>query len=83
MKNSSPKMVLMAVVSTVILAGCGGGGGGGSVADAVAPGVAQNVSAVASYINNLIAGTSENGDQVDVNLLTLAENDVDEPVAVP
>lgn len=81
MKNSSPKMVLMAVVSTVILAGCGGGGG--SVADAVAPGVAQNVSAVASYINNLIAGTSENGDQVDVNLLTLAENDVDEPVAVP
>lgn len=74
------KMVLTALGSTLFLVGCGGGGG--SAADAVTPGMAQNVTAVSSYISNLMAGTSENGDQVDVNLLTLAEDDSDGPVTV-
>lgn len=74
------KVVLATVGSTLLLAGCGGGGG--NAADAVTPGMVQNVTAVSSYISNLIAGTSENGDQVDVNLLTLAEDDADGPVTV-
>lgn len=74
------KMVLATVGSMVLLAGCGGGGG--NAADVVTTGIAQNVTAVSSYISNLIAGTSENGDQLDVNLLTLAEDDADEPVAL-
>lgn len=40
------------------------------------------MTAVVNYINNLITGTSENGDQVDVNLLTLAEDDSDGSIAI-
>lgn len=79
MNKLNARLVLAAVVSTVLLAGCGGGG---SAADTVTPGSPQSVTAVVNYINNLITGTSENGDQVDVNLLTLAEDDSDGSIAI-
>lgn len=80
MNKLNARLVLATVVSTVLLAGCGGGGG--SAADTATPGSPQSVTAVVNYINNLITGTSENGDQVDVNLLTLAEDDSDGPIAI-
>lgn len=82
MNKLNARLVLATVASTVLLAGCGGGGDSDSAADSVTPGSPQTVTAVVSYINNMIAGTSENGDQVDVNALTLAEADADEPVAI-
>lgn len=82
MNKLNPRLVMAAVATTALLAGCGGGGGSDSAAGAVTPGAPQTVTAVVNYINNLITGTSENGDQVDVNLLTLAEDDADEPLAI-
>lgn len=82
MNKLNARLVLATVASTLFLAGCGGGGGSDSAADGVTPGSPQTVTAVVNYINNLITGTSENGDQVDVNSLTLAELDFDEPIAI-
>lgn len=82
MNKLNARLVLATVASTVLLAGCGGGGGSDSAADSVTPSSPQTLTAVVNYINNLITGTSENGDPVDVNALTLAEADADEPVAI-
>ena len=80
MNKLNARLVLATVASTVFLAGCGGGSD--SAVDSVTPGSPQTLTAVVSYINNLIASTSENGDQVDVNSLTLAQDDSDEPIAI-
>ena len=75
---------LATVLVSALLAGCGGGGGGN---DAGAPpaGTPTNLSASAvfTYISNLISGTSESGELVDVNALTLAGDDTASPSALP
>ena len=72
---------LATVLVSALLAGCGGGN------DAGAPpaGTPTNLSASAvfTYISNLISGTSESGELVDVNALTLAGDDTASPSAVP
>ena len=75
MKTLKPKLLLVAVLAAAMLAGCGGGGG-----DA-APDISQSVSALLDFINNLIAGTGENGELTDVNALTLVVDDTGEPAA--
>ena len=77
---------LATVLVSALLAGCGGGGGGGgNDAGAPPPGTPTNLSASAvfTYISNLISGTSESGELVDVNALTLAGDDTASPSAVP
>ena len=75
---------LATVLVSALLAGCGGGGGGN---DAGGPqtGTPTNLSASAvfTYISNLISATSESGELVDVNALTLAGDDTASPSAVP
>ena len=75
MKTLKPKLLLVAVLAAAMVAGCGGGGG-----DA-APDITQSVSALLDFMNNLIAGTGDNGELTDVNALTLAVDDTGEPAA--
>ena len=75
MKTLKPKLLLVAVLAAAMMAGCGGGGGG------AAPDITQSVSALLDFMNNLIAGTGENGELTDVNALTLAVDDTGEPAA--
>ncbi len=72
------KWLLAAALGAALVVGCGGGGGGGG---AVSADISQSVSALLAYANDLIAGTSENGELVDVNALSLAADDGGEPAA--
>ncbi len=75
MKTLKPKLLLVAVLAAAIVAGCGGGGGN------AAEDISQSTSALLDFINNLIAGTGENGELTDVNALTLVADDRGEPAA--
>ena len=78
MKKLNSKWVLSAAVAAALVAGCGGGGGGVSSAP-VSTDISQSVSALVTYINGLIAGTSDLGEPIDINGLTLATDDAAEP----
>ncbi len=78
MYQLNSKLIHAAVLSAVLLAGCGGGGGGEPAA--ATPDIAQSVTALLDFMTNLIAG-SENGDLVDVNALTLAVDDAGDAIA--
>jgi hypothetical protein len=72
-----------AVVAAVLLGACGTGGG--SSAEAPPPsgtGTTVTVTAVPSYVNGLIATTSDSSTPVDANLVILAEDDTGEPAVV-
>ena len=74
------KMALGAALSVALLAGCGGGGGGSSTAFLpVSTDISQSVSALITFMNNLIAGTSESGDPIAINDLTLVTDDTAQP----
>jgi hypothetical protein len=73
------RWLFTAVLSAAVFTGCGGGN---TTAAVPAPDIAQSVAAVVSYINGLIAGTSETGDPVGINALTLAVDDTAEPSAI-
>ena len=77
MYQLNSKVIHAAVLSAILLAGCGGGGGGEGAA---APDIGQSVTALLDFMTNLIAG-SENGDLVDVNALTLAVDDTGDAIA--
>lgn len=77
MYQLNSKVIHAAVLSAILLAGCGGGGGGDAAA---APDIGQSVTALLDFMTNLIAG-SENGDLVDVNALTLAVDDAGDAIA--
>ena len=80
MNQFSNKLVGALVLGTALVAGCGGGGSG-SLVDIAKPTLPAdlNVSALFKYIGDLISGTSETSEPVDVNGLTLAVDDVTEP----
>ena len=78
MNNLKPKLILTAVVSAALVAGCGGGGDG----VVPAPDISQSVSAALDFINNLIAGSSETGEPMDVSAVTLAVDDATEPASL-
>ncbi|MCW5642091.1 MAG: hypothetical protein KIT63_08360 [Rhodoferax sp.] len=67
----------VALVAAMGMAGCGGGGGAGPVT--APPDIALDVTALVDFIGSLIAGTSETGDPIDINALTLAVDDTAEP----
>lgn len=72
------KLMAGVALSAGLLAGCGGNND-----DYVPPGppgpVAQTITDVVGYIQNLIASNGENTDPVDINPLTLAVDDTSEP----
>lgn len=69
------KTLAAAVVTAAALAGCGGGGGGIDVL----PTPSNSVNALVTYLQELIASTSESSDPVDINGLELATDDTAEP----
>jgi hypothetical protein len=76
-------LMLAAVLSAALVAGCGGGGGGGGgggVAATPAPDIGQSTTALVAFMNAQIAATDEISDPVDINALTLAVDDSAEPV---
>lgn len=72
------RLVAGAVVSAALLAGCGGNSDNNNGGPPPGP-VAQTITDVVGYIQNLIASNGENTEPVDVNVLTLATDDTSEP----
>ena len=73
------RLALGAVLSAALLAGCGGGGSGEVSSPPVSTDISQSVSALITFMNNLIAGTSESGDPIAINGLTLVTDDTAQP----
>lgn len=77
------KLLGAALLTSAALAGCGGGGG---IDVLPTPPVAQtpsnSVNALVTYLQELIAATSESTDPVDINGLELATDDTAEPSAI-
>ena len=70
--------LMLAVLSTALVAGCGGGGGGGTEATP-APGIGNSTTALVAFMNNMIAATNETSEPIDISALTLAVDDKTEP----
>lgn len=75
------QFLLPVVVSAALLVSACGGGGGGTAAPAP-PDIGRSVADLLGFMNSLIAGTSETGDPIDINPLTLAVDDMAEPAAL-
>ena len=83
------RLAFGAVLSAALLAGCGSGGSddvsSAPVPNAPVPNapastdISQSISALIAFMNNLIAGTSESGDPIAINSLTLVTDDTAEP----
>lgn len=73
------RLALGAVLSAALLAGCGSGGSDEVSSAPVSTDISQSVSALITFMNNLIAGTSESGDPIAINTLTLVSDDTAEP----
>ena len=74
MLTTHSRLMAAAALSALLLAGCGGSnddnnnsGGSGSPQGPVA----QTVTNVVAYINDLIAGTSDSAEPIDIESLTL------------
>ena len=73
------KLMTGVALCAALLAGCGGNSND-SAAKGPPPGpVAQTITDVVAYIENLIASNGENTDPIDINALTLAADDTSEP----
>ena len=76
--NAKLKLVLGAVVCAAFITGCGNGNNNNS---SDSTDVGASVSALTTYLEGLI-GKDGNSDQVDVNAVTLVQDDTVEPSAV-
>ena len=89
MHKLNSKLLMAATLSALLVAGCGGGGGGfinppvvtppstggGTGGGSMVGDISQSVAALYAYINDLISGTSDMTDPVNINSLTLATDD--------
>ena len=72
----SRKCLWPAVLCAAVLAsGCGGGGDPG----AAAPDISRSASALVDFINSLIASGDDTRDPIDIDALTLVQDDTAEP----
>lgn len=79
MHKFSNQLLSAAALATVLISGCGGQNNDVTTAPNPAANIDMSVSALVTYLNGLISGTSESADPVDVNPLTLAVDDTAEP----
>ena len=84
MRKLNNKWLLGAALATMLVTGCGsdGDGGGGGGGASASTNIGQSVSALVTYLNSLIAGTSETSDPVDINSVTLATDDLADPTPI-
>lgn len=80
MLKLNSKLMTVAALSAMLLAGCGGSSN--SVVGGGVPPGNQTITDVFGYINQLIATTDANSDPIDINGLTLATDDTAEPTVV-
>lgn len=81
MHRQLTKITAASALVLALMAGCGGGGGGDNHSGnppAVPSDIAQNVDSVYAYVLALI-GRGENTDPVDINGITLANDEMMEP----
>jgi predicted small lipoprotein YifL len=71
------KLLSAALLTAAALAGCGGGGGSDVPATP-----SNSVNALVVYLQELIAGTSDSTDPIDINELELATDNTAEPSAI-
>ena len=78
------KTLLAIAASCVALAACGGGGGGGGEASTGGvPNSAQtSVGGLITYLQQLIGNTSDTGEPVSLDNVTLPVDDTAEPTAI-
>lgn len=85
MNRNLAKMTLAASMAAALMAGCGGGGGGGvdpafaNNPPPVPSDIAQSTASVYAYVLALI-GRGENTDPVDINGVTLAKDEMEDPI---
>lgn len=78
------RLLALAALSAALLAGCGGGsdyGSDGAQGQPSGP-VAQTITDVVAFINNLITGTADNTEPIDTNSLTLTADNGAEPAPI-
>ncbi len=82
MRKPNVKMMLAVASAAALVAACGSNDD--PVVAPVDPSTqtGQSVQKTLDYITGLIAGNSENSDEVDVNAITLAVDDTAEPSAI-
>ena len=81
MLKFNSKLMAAAALGAMLVGGCGGSSGG--VAGGATPPVAnQTITDVFGYISQLIAGNDANSDPIDINGLTLANDDTSAPTVV-
>ena len=82
MHSFHSKLTLVMALTAALVAGCGGNDH--VQASVPTPQTTLNVAEMLSFINGLIAngGSNENGDQFDVNAITLAEDDTADAAAI-
>ena len=79
MNKFSNKLVWALVLGTALVAGCGGGGEDRAEVEKPTTPTDLSVTALFTYISDLISGTSETSEPADVNGLTLAVDETTEP----
>ena len=72
MHKLNSKLLTAGALSALLMVGCGGGSSGGA---AVSTDISQSISALITFMNTLIADSSDTGEPVDINSLTLATDD--------
>ncbi len=74
------RLALATGCTAALLSACGGGGGGG---DGTQPGeVSQAVTQLLTYMNQLIAGTDETSEPVDIDAVAVPVDETTEPSTI-
>ena len=82
MLKFNSKLMTVAALSAMLLAGCGGSSSSGVVGDGSGGGANQTITDVFGYINQQIVSNDANSTPIDINGLTLATDDTSEPTVV-
>ncbi len=76
------RVALATACTAALLSACGGGGGGGG-GDSTQPGeVSQAVTQLLAYMNQLIAGTDETSEPVNIDAVAVPVDETTEPSAI-
>ena len=79
MRKPSIQVALAGIAMALMLTACGGGGGATAEQQ---PGIGQSVSVALQFITNLIAGSSDSTEPIDLSGVVVAVDDVTEPAAL-